>query len=668
MSDLFTPVMWGELIFSDCFTDNDVNDILQDLARAIVTPDNVTAYSSDLLAATKIGREIDTDGLVAVATALSKIVAIRNSSSEVTANVIRVVDNVLAVDNDVFVDSVEFKAPTEILYALEDQVTLFQEGPGNNLTVIGESLTVVALQLPKESLVLGLGFAAFSADGFRGDSRYFEEVVENGTMIYFDTEDIPRPEIDASIYLPEGILNFLPPIFLDNDSIPISFFVFEQSKLFQSEDQPYDIGPERRLAVGTSVISATVEGVVIEGLPPGQEVETVFLERNVTRQDEQVDNRTCVFWEETSLGGRWSSEGCRREDLPDVNRIRCLCDHLTSFAVLLDLSGDIGHHALDLLGIIGCVISIVCLIITIVTYLSMKKLRSKQPLQILVNLCLALLGLYLVFVIGIDRRYPTVGCLIVGLLIHYFLLASMSWMAVEAVNMYLCFVKVFDAHVSKFMQKACLCAWGLPLLVCIIIAALDHSVYLGDKTYCFVSPGPALYFGVLLLVAVLLLVNFVIFALVLKRLTCRKTVAAHKADQGATWRRVQNAVAITVLLGLTWIFGFLAIGGARFILNILFLLFNSLQGFFVFVMFCLRQKEVRDQWWRWLRCQFDEERPGQVREEKAKTRPTSESGSGEAFGTAKTSERSANSSSLDPESIQLSSGGTLSTNAPSASA
>ncbi|XP_071492422.1 uncharacterized protein [Diadema antillarum] len=677
IGDLLSPAMWGKLMLSDCFTDNDdVNDVLQDLALAPVTPENVTAYSHDLAEATEGGNEIDASGLVAIATALSNIVAIRNSSSEVTANVIRVADNVLTIDNVEFVDSVEFEAPTQILYALEDQVTLFQtEGPGNNLTVIGENLTVVALQLPMESLMLGLGFAAFSADGSRGDRAYLEEVVENGTMIYFDTEDIPRPEIDASIYLPDGILDFLPqgkssPYILDKDNVPISFFAFKQSKLFQSEDQQYDIGPGRRLTVGTSVISATVEGVIIKGLPAGQEVETVFLERNVTLQDEQVDSRTCVFWEETSLGGRWSSEGCRREDLPDVDGIRCLCDHLTSFAVLLDISGDIGHIVLDVLGIIGCAISIICLVITIVTYLSMKKLRTKQPQQILLNLCLALLGLYFVFVIGIDRRYPTAGCVIVGLLIHYFLLASMCWMAVEAVSMYLQFVKVFNAHVSKFMLKACLCAWGLPLVVCIIIVASDHSMYLGDNTYCFVSPGPALYFGVLLLVAVLLLVNFVIFALVLQELTCRKTVAAHKADQGETWRRIQNAVAISVLLGLTWVFGFLAIGGARIVFNILFLIFNPLQGFFVFVMFCLRQQEIRDQWRRWLHCQFGEERPGQFRGDKVKAKPTpgSGSGSGAAFGTRMRSEKSTNGSSLDPESIQLTSGETLSTNARSVSA
>ena len=89
-----------------------------------------------------------------------------------------------------------------------------------------------------------------------------------------------------------------------------------------------------------------------------------------------------------------------------------------------------------------------------------RKFRIKQPQQILINLCLALLGLYVVFIVGIDRRHPTTLCIVFGFLIHYFLLASMAWMLVEAVNMYLMFIKVLNVSISRFMFKAGLCAWG----------------------------------------------------------------------------------------------------------------------------------------------------------------------------------------------------------------
>ena len=53
------------------------------------------------------------------------------------------------------------------------------------------------------------------------------------------------------------------------------------------------------------------------------------------------------------------------------------------------------------------------------------------------------------------------GCLIVGALLHYFILTSFLWMAVEAVNLYRMFVKVRMRGIqTKFYVAASLVAWG----------------------------------------------------------------------------------------------------------------------------------------------------------------------------------------------------------------
>eukprot|EP00057_Strongylocentrotus_purpuratus_P007693 XP_011662167.1 PREDICTED: EGF-like module-containing mucin-like hormone receptor-like 3 [Strongylocentrotus purpuratus] len=607
--DLLSSAVWEDPVFLDCFVGEDINEVLDNIARGVVTSENVTEYSYDVAEATANVADINAKGLRAISDALEKIVNVGNSSIKVTNNTLQIVDHALGAPEEEFVNAVEVETPTRILDFLEQQITLFQtQGDGNNLTIVGRSVAVVALQLPKESLLEGLGFATLASPDGEEKSSVLNELNKNEMIIYFNPDNVPDTTIDAAI--------LLPPYVLENGTVQVTFFLFQTSKLFFSTEQAYDLGGVRRLAVGTRVISATVEGAVIQGLPQGGEVETTFLELNVTRDNETVDSRTCVFWDKIDQGGRWSSEGCRRENNPDINMIRCLCDHLTSFAVLMDVSGDVGLYVLDVLGMIGCIISIICLVITLVTFMSMKKLRSKQPQRILINLCFALLGLYLVFVVGIDRRYPTAGCVVVGFLIHFFLLSSMSWMLVEAINMYLLFVRVLNATVSHFMLKAALFAYGLPLLVCIVTVAADRSLYLGDGNYCFVRPGPALYYGVLLIVALLLATNFIIFGLVMQSLSRRESIATHKTNEtnsGEMWRRVQNAFAISVLLGLTWLFGFLAIGGARLVVNILFLILNSLQGFFVFLMFCVRQKEVREQWVRWMHCNFAELKPGQRR-------------------------------------------------------
>ena len=51
-------------------------------------------------------------------------------------------------------------------------------------------------------------------------------------------------------------------------------------------------------------------------------------------------------------------------------------------------------------------------------------------------------------------------CVVVAVLLHYFTLTSVAWMGVEAINMYLLFVKVVGVHISKFMWKSSVAAWG----------------------------------------------------------------------------------------------------------------------------------------------------------------------------------------------------------------
>ena len=48
--------------------------------------------------------------------------------------------------------------------------------------------------------------------------------------------------------------------------------------------------------------------------------------------------------------------------------------------------------------------------------------------------------------------------------------------------------------------------------------------------------------------------------------------------------------------GLTWLFAFFAIDGAAIVMQFLFCIFNSLQGFFIFIFLNIREKPVRQAW------------------------------------------------------------------------
>jgi len=95
-----------------------------------------------------------------------------------------------------------------------------------------------------------------------------------------------------------------------------------------------------------------------------------------------------------------------------------------------------------------------------------------------------------------------------------------------------------------------------------------------------------------------LLFNVIIFILVIRQLTCKagKIKGSSKASKrNKVMKRLQNAAAISVLLGLTWVFGLLSVfESSNFIFQVLFCVFNSLQGFFIFVLFVIRQDTIRE--------------------------------------------------------------------------
>lgn len=102
---------------------------------------------------------------------------------------------------------------------------------------------------------------------------------------------------------------------------------------------------------------------------------------------------------------------------------------------------------------------------------SFRTLRKNIPSKIVIQLCLALLLLNLTFLLDAWLAlYPNVMglCISTAFFLHYFLLASFTWMAMEAVHMYIALVKVFNTYVSHFMVKLGLAGWGIWISVILL--------------------------------------------------------------------------------------------------------------------------------------------------------------------------------------------------------
>ncbi|XP_071943681.1 adhesion G-protein coupled receptor G7-like [Antedon mediterranea] len=577
VSDGLSTAMWYSTPeISECGGEATAEDLLARIVAMNVTEYNVEIVSEDVYNITLRTDEITDSALESTAVILQDIVSVNSNSTVVTSSMVGSVDNLFSIGEEILMESqMMSQAPTSILVSLEKQIGQvgLQDG------VYKESMMNVAVlgQMLNTDDVSSTGLAYGSTDGLNG----LEDVTTlQGNMVPDDVQvsiELP-PIITSEIMNKNG-----------SDNFRVVVIAYRNSRLFQSPQ--YDSSKRRP---NGPVISFSVPDTP-DSISLSEPLTTTFIPAEIT---EENDNTECVFWDfalENGIGG-WSSEGCVliSGSLDGRDRQYCNCNHLTNFAVLMDFYPHDDDPVLELVTKIGLALSITGLSITLLTFLANRNLRKAEPKKILCNLCASLLCLYIVFLVGIDQnKRNEYGCTAVGAILHYFLLSSIFWMTVQAVMMYYLFVKVLNSHVSNFLLKSILFAWGTPAVIVLATIFVNVDEYVDENNHCFLVLS-RMYVSVAVPVAIALLFNATVFILVMHSLSQHGKFQRQKKNDGI--RMLQNAISITLVMGLTWLFGFFAIGEASRINNLLFCIFNTLQGFLVFVMYCVRNKEVRNYW------------------------------------------------------------------------
>ncbi|XP_054752963.2 adhesion G-protein coupled receptor G4-like [Lytechinus pictus] len=506
-----------------------------------------------------------------------------------------------------------------ILQALDRQI-MESAHCDKTLNIATAFIAVRTASFRPDDVTMGLTFAPVTSDKDNNGGEGEEEEIFLRTIIKNDTGPMQKHlQMEASIQLPSEVFE----VAFNGSAIPVSFVVYKDDTLFPSErlrrrqenyTQSFSHGttwppdgddgnvPPQTPRI-TKVLGPVLSASVAGGMTIVNLNDPVVIEFGA-EEGLNYSNIECVFWDFTLEQGRgdWSDKGCQFAGRRNDGNIICYCNHLTNFAVLVDIHGQLDINqkekfALDLITRIGCFLSIAGLSFTILTFLLFKSLRTNRSRQILIHLCFALLVLYVVFICGIVATRIRYACLVVAALLHYLVLVTVMWMGVEARHMYVMLVKVFKSERSRFVIKAALIAWGIPVIPVTIAVGLSMDSY-KNTAYCFLMPSHVMYYGLLLPIGVILLHNIITFSLAIRNLLCSDMSgnSVNKTKREQVISRLQNAVCMSVLLGLTWSFGFLAVGDASFAFRLLFCIFNSFQGFIIFALFCIRSKEVRSAW------------------------------------------------------------------------
>ena len=317
----------------------------------------------------------------------------------------------------------------------------------------------------------------------------------------------------------------------------------------------------------------------------------------------------CVFWNEKMSAGKggWSVDGCSYQGTKNGLEV-CRCNHLSTFTLLVCpsekyLQSTVHGAILNVITLIGSVLSIAGLSLILLTFVLFPTWRKPMGHKILVQLSLALVVLLITFIIAVETNVENINaCRTAAVFLHYSLIAAFCWMTVEAYYQYQRLVKIFDTYIPNFMLKASLLAWSLPLIPISAVLIYDVDSYTGDEGYCWLRLNP-FYFSALLPIAMLLLVNIFVVTLFFRSIAATgKGIRSNQSERKQAKEKLIACLFNFVLLGLSWTFGFFAIGPTNSILySYLFCLTTTLQGFFLFVLCVVRDPSTHRLWMKLFR-------------------------------------------------------------------
>ncbi|WAR24926.1 AGRL2-like protein [Mya arenaria] len=160
-----------------------------------------------------------------------------------------------------------------------------------------------------------------------------------------------------------------------------------------------------------------------------------------------------------------------------------------------------------------------------------------------------------------------IACAVIAGVLHFFFTSSFFWMLLEGIHILFMLVQVFDAARSR-VKYYYLVGYGFPLLIVGISAIVNLLILIYAMTA-----------------------------------VCKHSEYVFTKDKSPTgnirvW--IQGALALEVLLGLTWVFGYFYISEEALPFAYLFTIFNSLQGLFIFVFHCVLNKKIRKEYKRFI--------------------------------------------------------------------
>ncbi|XP_057688089.1 adhesion G protein-coupled receptor G3-like [Corythoichthys intestinalis] len=324
------------------------------------------------------------------------------------------------------------------------------------------------------------------------------------------------------------------------------------------------------------------------------------------KYNETVVNGTCVFWEDEDNGSEfWSTYGCNTSNTG--SEFVCHCNHLSFFAVLvnpdLSLSKEDAFN-LSFITYFGSALSVVFSIISLILYACLNKRQPDRAIGLHTHLTVALLCLHSCFLLSCwwaERLAAQASdwlCGALGLVLHWSLLATVCWSALEGFHLYLLLVRVFNIYVRRYLLKLSVLGWGVPTLIALacgvsgVYGKYTLDIWNSDNSssttqLCWMSNSTrslVTYVTTAAFPCLVVVFNSCMLGLVVLKLWRLRGSGGAKSDWekvNRLWKDCVTVLGLSCVLGLP--FGLLTFTYVSIPAIYVFTALNSLQGVFVFL-------------------------------------------------------------------------------------
>ena len=268
---------------------------------------------------------------------------------------------------------------------------------------------------------------------------------------------------------------------------------------------------------------------------------------------------------------------------------------------------------------IGCSLSIIGSLMILFTYTIFKELQT-LPSKLLMNLAVGFLVSDLFFLLGGSITPITKSvefCTATAIIIHFFFLSRFSWMNILGVE----YTRIFTMAIqmkqdekgsskNKLLIMYVILGWGIPLLITIPTIIVNYTIddavrygtdIDGSRGLCWINDTFSAIIAFVVPIFLSTLLNIFLFVTAVILICAASSDSKNVKSQRSTQIRI--VMAIFTVLGITWIFGFIALLANQSWAWYPFIILNSTQALIISIMF-LGTKKIILRYYSFFCCGF----------------------------------------------------------------